>query len=126
MNVFFVIDDTVVTPSLDGTILPGVTRDSVLTLLRDRGLAVAERRITLDEILTAHASGRLHECFGTGTAATVVHVTSIRYGDRQIVLPSPDQRPIGSAVRDSLVGIASGAAPDRHGWLDRITPTAPA
>jgi branched-chain amino acid aminotransferase len=124
MNVFFVIGDTVATPSLDGTILPGVTRDSVLTLLRDRGLAVEERRIALDEIVAAHDAGQLRECFGTGTAATLVHVKSIRYGDRQIVLPSPDHRPVGSAVREALVGIASGTLADRHGWLERIRPTA--
>ena len=124
MNVFFVIDDTVVTPSLEGTILPGVTRDSVMTLMRDRGLAVDERRVALDEVFAAHAAGRLRECFGTGTAATLVHVRSIRHGDRQIVLPSPDARPIGSAMRTALVAIASGAVPDPHGWRERVTPAA--
>jgi len=122
MNVFFVIGDTVVTPSLEGTILPGITRDSVLTLLRDRGMAVEERRIALDEVFDAFAAGRVRECFGTGTAATVTHVRSIRHGDRRIDLPPPDAGSLASAVRASLVGIASGAAPDRHGWLERITP----
>jgi branched-chain amino acid aminotransferase len=120
MNVFFVIDDTVVTPALGGTILPGVTRDSVITLLRDEGLAVEERRIPLDEVFAMHATGRLRECFGTSTATTLMHVKSIRHGDRRIVLPPVEARPIGSAVRETLVGIASGTAPDRHGWLDRI------
>ncbi len=120
MNVFFVIDDTVVTPPLESTILPGVTRDSVITLMRDLDLAVQERRIALDEIFAMHAAGRLRECFGTSTAATVTHVRSIRHGDRQIVLPSLDARRIGSAVREALVGIASGTTPDRHGWLDRV------
>lgn len=124
MNVFFVLGDTVVTPSLEGTILPGVTRDSVISLMRDRGHAVDERRVALDEVFESHATGRLRECFGTGTAATLVHVKSIRHGDRQIVLPSPDARPIGSAMREALVGVASGAAPDHHDWLERVTPTA--
>lgn len=123
MNVFFVVGDAVVTPSLEGTILPGVTRDSVLTLLRDRGIAVEERRITLDELFEAHDKGLLRECFGTGTAATLVHIKSIRHGDRQIVLPSPDARPVGSAVREALIGIASGRMPDNHGWLQRVTST---
>jgi branched-chain amino acid aminotransferase len=124
MNVFFVIDNTVVTPPLEGTILPGVTRDSVITLMRDQGLAVEERRIAIDELFARHAAGRLHECFGTGTAATVTHVQSIRHGDRQMVLPPVDQRRIGPDLRRRLVDIASGVAPDRHGWLDRAA-TAP-
>lgn len=122
MNVFFVIDGRAITPSLEGSILPGVTRDSVITLLRDQGVAVEERRIAIDEVFDAHASGRLHECFGTGTAATLTHVRSIRHGERQIVLPPVESRRISETVRDALVGIASGAAPDCHGWLDRIAP----
>ena len=122
MNVFFVIDDTVVTPALGGTILPGVTRDSVMTLMRDQGLAVEERRIPLDEVFAMHAAGRLRECFGTSTATTLIHVKSIRHADQHIVLPPVEARPIGSALREALVGIASGTAPDRHRWLDRVAP----
>jgi branched-chain amino acid aminotransferase len=125
MNVFFVIDDTVVTPALTGTILPGVTRDSVVMLMRDQGLVVQERRIALDEVFAWHADGRLRECFGTGTAATVTHVRSIRHGDQQIVLPPIEARRVGPAVREALVRIASGAAPDRYGWLDRVAPGPP-
>jgi branched-chain amino acid aminotransferase len=124
MNVFFVIDHTVVTPALEGTILPGVTRDSVITLIRDLDLAVEERRIALEEIFAMHAAGRLRECFGTSTAATLTHVRSIRHGDQQIVLPPIEARRIGPAVREALVGIASGTAPDRHSWLDRVAPLA--
>ncbi|HYE87068.1 MAG TPA: branched-chain amino acid aminotransferase [Vicinamibacterales bacterium] len=123
MNVFFVIGDTAVTPSLEGTILPGITRDSVMTLLRDRGIAVEERRIALDEVFDAHAAGRLRECFGTGTAATVTQVRSIRHGDRRIEFPPPATGSLASTIRAALVGVASGAAPDRHGWLERVTPT---
>ena len=71
MNVFFVIDGTVVTPSLGGTILPGITRDSVIALLAAMGIDVQERLISIDETAEAHAAGRLRECFGTGTAATI-------------------------------------------------------
>jgi branched-chain amino acid aminotransferase len=124
MNVFFVLGEAgrprVVTPELGGTILPGVTRDSVLTLLREMGVAVEERRVSIEEVLAAHGQGRLLECFGTGTAATLSHVRRIRYRDRDYELPPVEERAIGSAVREQLVAIAGGRAPDRHGWLERV------
>jgi branched-chain amino acid aminotransferase len=121
MNIFFVIDDTVVTPALQGTILPGITRDSAITLLQDEGMRVEQRPITLDELFDAHRAGRLRECFGTGTAATLTHVRSIRYRDEQIHLPEVASRVIGPSLRNRLVGIATGQAPDPHGWLRRVT-----
>jgi branched-chain amino acid aminotransferase len=120
MNVFFVIGDEVVTPALEGTILPGITRDSVITLLRDMDVPVQERRVSIDEILVAHERGALRECFGTGTAATLSHVRRIRYGDRDLELPPIEARAVGPAVRARLVAIATGRAPDPHGWLDMI------
>jgi branched-chain amino acid aminotransferase len=124
MNVFFVLDDgggpRVVTPELSGTILPGVTRDSVLTLLREMGIAVEERRLPIDELLAAHDRGALRECFGTGTAATLSHVRRIRHRDRDYELPAVETRTIGPAARERLVSIATGRAPDTHGWLDRV------
>jgi branched-chain amino acid aminotransferase len=124
MNVFFVLADRggprVVTPELSGTILPGVTRDSVLTLLRETGVAVEERRLSIDDVLAAHGQGTLLECFGTGTAATVSHVRRIRYRDADYELPPVETRAIGPAVREQLVTIATGRAPDRHGWLDCV------
>jgi branched-chain amino acid aminotransferase len=124
MNVFFVLDDRggsrVVTPELSGTILPGVTRESVLTLLREKGIAVEERKVSIDEVLAAHSRGALLECFGTGTAATLSHVRRIRYRDKDYELPSVETRAVGPAVRDELVAIATGRAPDRHGWLERV------
>jgi branched-chain amino acid aminotransferase len=120
MNVFFCIDDTVVTPSLDGTILPGVTRDSALTILRDMGLQVSERRVSIDELLQAHERGSLTECFGTGTAATLSQVRRIRYGDRDVVMPAIEQARIGTELRQRLTKIATGQEPDRYGWLEMI------
>jgi branched-chain amino acid aminotransferase len=79
-EVFFVVREEVVTPSLTGTILPGITRDSVITLLRDMGFSVKEDRVSMDELLRSYERGELQECFGTGTAATVSHVRRIRYG----------------------------------------------
>ena len=120
MNVFFVIDDIVVTPPLGGTILPGVTRDSALTVLRDLGRHVVERPISLKEIFTAHQAGTLRECFGTGTAATVSHVRRIRHQDRDIELAPPGDDSTGSVLRRQLVAIATGQIPDTHGWLDVV------
>ena len=120
MNVFFVIDDTVVTPSLEGTILPGITRDSVITLLRDRGIEVEERRIGIGEVVAAHEQGRLRECFGTGTAATLSHIARIRYREQDLILPAVAEHAIGPGIRDALVAIAAGRAPDGHGWVTRL------
>ena len=124
MNVFFVLgqgeDLHVVTPKLSGTILPGITRATAITLLREMDLAVEERRIGIDELLTLHQAGRLAECFGTGTAATVSHIRSIRYRDEDLVLPPVEIRTVGPRLRERLVAIATGNAPDPHNWVDVI------
>jgi len=121
MNVFFVVDDRVITPPLGGTILPGVTRDSVIQLLRDRGIGVEERRLSVDELVTLHREGRLRECFGTGTAATITQVRRIRFRGDDLILPAVEARPVGPSVREQLVAIVTGQAPDRHGWVDEVT-----
>jgi branched-chain amino acid aminotransferase len=120
MNVFFVIDETVVTPGLEGTILPGITRDSALTLLREMGIAVAERPVPIEEIIAAHDRGALRECFGTGTAATLSHVQRIRYRDRSLDLPPVDERVVGPALRHRLIAIATGQMTDTRGWLEVV------
>ena len=107
-------------PPLGGTILPGITRDSVCTLARDRGLAVEERRISIHELVAAHRRGELREAFGTGTAATLSHLGSLRYRDHHLQLPPVEARAIGPALRADLVAVATGRAPDRHGWLTRV------
>jgi branched-chain amino acid aminotransferase len=120
MNVFFVIGDRVVTPPLGGTILPGVTRDCVITLLRDSGYAVKEERIGIDQLFQSHERGELRECFGTGTAATVSHIRRIHYRDGTIELPPIEQREVGPAVKAKLLAVMTGRAPDRHGWVERV------
>jgi branched-chain amino acid aminotransferase len=120
MNVFFVLGEDVVTPLLSGTILPGITRDSVITLLRDMGYRVTEERISVDDLFRSYDQGELRECFGTGTAATVSHVRRIRYKDRTLELPPIEQRKIGAAVRKKLLGVMTGRAPDPHGWVESI------
>jgi branched-chain amino acid aminotransferase len=120
MNVFFVIGEEVVTPSLSGTILPGITRDSVITLLRDMGYHVKEDRISMNELLRRQKQGELLECFGTGTAATVSHIGRIRYKDQTIELPPVERRKVGPSVREKLLRIMTGREADRHGWVENI------
>src|SRR5260370_22022814 len=117
MNIFFVIDRVGIRHPLPGTILPGVTRDSVLMLLNDLGIDVKERLITIDEVFQAHAAGELKEAFGVGTAATVAPIECIRYRDREIQLPVGRPGSIGSKVRALLQAIQTGREGDKHGWL---------
>jgi branched-chain amino acid aminotransferase len=120
MNVAFVIGGTVVTPPLGGTILPGITRDSVLTLLRDLNLPVEERRITIDEVFEAHANGTLQGGAGIGTAAVICPLGRLRHKDREITVPvmGPDS-PLMRAGAE-LEAIRLGKTADRHNWLVAI------
>jgi branched-chain amino acid aminotransferase len=120
MNIAFVIGGAVVTPALNGSILPGVTRDSVLTLLRDAGIPVDERRISLDEVFDAHEAGTLAGAAGLGTAATVAPIGRLRYREREITLSSltPDS-PLARAAQ-RLDAIRTGTAADVHHWLCEV------
>jgi branched-chain amino acid aminotransferase len=120
MNVFFVIGEEIVTPSLSATILPGVTRDSVITLARDMGYRVREERVAIEDVFFAHQNGALKECFGTGTAATISHIGRIRYQDRTIALPPVEKRTIGPAVLQKLAGVMTGRQDDPYGWVERV------
>jgi branched-chain amino acid aminotransferase len=121
MNVFFVLGNDVVTPPLSGTILPGITRDSVITLLRDMGCRVKEERICVDDLVKSYEKGELRECFGTGTAATVSHIKSLRYKDYALELPPIEERHVGSGVRQRLLGIMTGREADPYGWVEQIS-----
>lgn len=118
MNVFAVIDDVVLTPPLEEkTILPGITRDSCITLLREKGFKVEERDITVDEIVDAAREGRLTDAFGTGTAATVAPIGEIGYKGEHFQLPELDQRPVSVWLKDEMRNIRKGHSPDTHNWL---------
>ena len=120
MNVAFVIGGTVVTPPLSGTILPGITRDSVLTLLRDLKLPVEERRITIDEVFEAHAQGKLSAAAGIGTAAVIAPIGRLAHRGREIKLnPLAPDSPLARAGAE-LEAIRSGKIADRHNWLKSI------
>jgi len=120
MNIFFVIGGVAITPSLSGTILPGVTRDSVLTLLREMAIDVNERPVQIDEILAAHVAGNLTEAFGVGTAATVAPIARICYQEREIRLSTEWQGSIAERTRSRLEAIQTGRDADKYGWLMRL------
>jgi len=120
MNVFFVLDGKAITPPLGGTILPGVTRDSALTLLREIGIPAEERQISIDEVLSAHAAGRLTEAFGAGTAAIVAPIARIRYRERDLQFSATADSSIAARLRPRLVAIQTGREPDTHNWLSPV------
>src|SRR6266705_941806 len=117
MNVFFVLDGKAITPPLGGTILPGVTRNSALTLLREMGLPAEERQISIDEVLSAHAAGKLTEAFGAGTAAIIAPIACIRYRERDLQFPAATDSSVAARLRARLVAIQTGAERDTHNWL---------
>lgn len=116
MNIFFVIGDEVLTPNLDGAILAGITRDSIITLLKEKGLKVTERPITIDEVMNAGESGQLKEVFGTGTAAVVAPVCEIKHGS-QIVKVDPENFKISKMAYDYINGLRNCTIKDTHGWI---------
>ena len=120
MNVFFVIDGIVITPSLGGTILPGITRDSVLTLLDTMGVDVQERPVPIDEVVQAYAAGRLRECFGAGTAATISHIAEVGYQDRILTLPPAADWEMAPALLARMTALRTGREPDPFGWLSPV------
>ena len=117
MNLFVRLGDEVVTPPLDGTILAGITRDSSLRLLREWGLAVSERRVSIDEIRRAHARGELKEVFGTGTAAVVSPVGELGFPDGSLMVGDGAPGEVGERLYDALTGIHYGTKQDRYGWM---------
>lgn len=119
MNIMFVFDDgSMVTPPLGGTILPGITRDSLLTLARDAGLTVREEPYSIDQLKADAASGRLVEAFACGTAAVVSSIATFVDGDDEISLPAAT--PVTTQLKSSLLGIYAGTTNDAHSWLTRL------
>ena len=116
MNIIFVIDGKIITPKPDGAILKGITKNSVLTILRDKGYTVEERPISIDEVIEAHQNGLLQEVFGTGTAAVIAHVESIQYKDMLIELPPMEDRKVGVLAKAEIDGLRAGTIEDKYGW----------
>ena len=116
MNIMMKIGDEIVTPPLSGTILAGVTRDSALTLMRDWGLRVSERPVTIDEVAAAARKGTLEEVWGTGTAAVISPVGELAYKGERLVINGGRIGTLTQKLYDAIVGIQYGTAPDPRGW----------
>ena len=120
MNIFFVIDDELITPALSGSILPGVTRDSVLDLARHWGVKASERQIGIDEVVAAHDAGRLQEIFGSGTAAVISPVGELKYGDRLLQVGGGAVGPLSQRLYKELMDIQYGRSADPMGWVEPV------
>ena len=120
MNMFFVIDGTVVTPKLVGSILPGITRDSVIQILRKEGIPIEERRISIKEIAKANKKGKLNEAFGSGTAAVISPVGTLGYKGEDIIINNNEMGKITKFLYEKLTGIQYGKIADEFGWIIKV------
>lgn len=120
MNIFFLIDDVLITPPLGGTILPGVTRDSVLKLARSWDMNVEERKVGMSEVMDAANSGKLQEVFGAGTAAVIAPVKEIRHQGELITIHENGRGPVGQKFYDTIYGIQRGKVEDPFNWTHQI------
>ncbi len=118
MNLFFKINGEFITPNLEGTILGGITRMSVIELLKSKVSKVTERPITIEEVIEASNNGTLEEAFGTGTAVGIAMIEEIRFKDITINLPK--ENPVGQMVLDTLNGVRSGKLEDKLNWMVKI------
>jgi branched-chain amino acid aminotransferase len=117
MNIFFVIDDQIVTPPLGGSILPGITRDSVLKLARHWGMNAAEKPIAIDTLMAAHQNGSLKEIFGSGTAAVISPVSHLAWKDDVITIGDGGVGPVAQKLYKAITDIQYGRAEDPFGWI---------
>ncbi|WP_319406745.1 branched-chain amino acid aminotransferase [uncultured Desulfosarcina sp.] len=120
MNIFFVIGDELITPMLSGSILPGITRDSVIHLGRSWGMKVSERKISIDEVIDAHASGQLKEIFGSGTAAVISPVGELKYEDTVITVGDGQVGPIAHKFFRAIQDIQDGTMEGPRGWVETV------
>ena len=117
MNVFFKIDGEIVTPELDGSILPGITRKSVIELLKSWGMKVSERKLSIDELEQAAKDGRLEEAWGTGTAAVISPIGELKCRDTVTVVNNNQIGPVSQKLYDTLTDIQWGRTADTFGWI---------
>ncbi len=119
MNIFFKVKGEFITPALDGAVLDGITRKSVIDLLQDSGYSVTQRTITIDEIHQAGLNGDLEEAFGTGTAVGIAFIESIGWGDKTINFGT--KSPVSTLINTRLNKIKTGDSPDTFGWMHAVT-----
>ena len=120
MNVMFKVSGKILTPDLNGSVLPGVTRRSCIQLLKDWGYEVEERRISADELFQAAENGTLEEAWGTGTAAVVSPIGELARGDEKVTVSGNKIGPVTQRLYDELTGIQWGRLPDPHGWTVKV------
>lgn len=121
MNIFFKINGTVVTPELTGSILPGITRDSMIQVLKHKNIPIEERHIAIDEVIDAHTNGTLEEVFGTGTAAVISPVGRLLWEGEELVINNEEIGDVSQLLYDTLTGIQSGKINDDFNWTIRLT-----
>lgn len=120
MNVFFKIDGEVITPPLEGSILGGITRESVIMMLKSWGIKVSERPISINELYDAHSKGVLEEAFGTGTAAVISPIGEFNWNDNIITVNGGKTGELARKLYDTLTGIQTGKLPDPFGWVEEV------
>ena len=120
MNILFVIDGKLVTPELNGSILPGITRRSCIELAKSLKMEVEERKISIDELIEAGRNGRLTEAFGSGTAAVISPVGELKYEDTVITINNNQIGPISQLFYDTITGVQKGILEDKLGWTVKV------
>jgi branched-chain amino acid aminotransferase len=119
-NAFFIIDDTVITPKLSGSILDGITRKSVIQLLKDKGYKVDERLVSMQEVFEASKQGKLKEVFATGTAAVISPVGKLLWDEEVISVNDNKIGKVSQMLYDTIVGIQRGTVEDKYGWVEIV------
>lgn len=120
MNIFFKINGEIITPELNGSILGGITRQTVLELTRSWGLKVTERQISIEEVYEAHAAGQLEEVFGTGTAAVISPVGELSWKGRSIIINQGQTGEYAQKLFDYVTGVQNGSIADEFGWMAKV------
>jgi branched-chain amino acid aminotransferase, group II len=120
MNVFFKINGEVVTPALEGSILPGITRNSVIHLLKSWGVNVKERKVSVQELYDAHANGKLEEAFGTGTAAVISPIGELNWNNNKIELTGGKIGELSAKLYETITGIQNGIVKDEFNWMVEV------
>lgn len=120
MNIFFVMGNKIVTPATDGAILKGITRNSILHILKAKGYDVEERLVHIDEVVESYKKGELKEIFGTGTAAVIANVSHLKYGDLVMELPPVSEHETAIMLKKEIDGIRSGEVEDTFGWIEPV------
>jgi len=120
MNVFFVIGDEIVTPVLEGSVLPGITRKSVIELLKAWGCKVSERKLSIDEVMSAADSGKLKEVFGTGTAAVISPVGELKFNEKIAIINNGKIGELSQRLYDEITAIQWGKAEDKFNWSKEV------